>query len=44
MPLSLIMEQLAITSADIAMLGYSLVFIGGVIGGWAFLLGTQQRF
>jgi hypothetical protein len=44
MPLSLIMEQLAITSADIALLGYSLVFIGGVIGGWAFILGMQQRF
>lgn len=44
MPLSLTMEQLAITSADIATLGYSLVFIGGVIGGWAFILGMQQRF
>jgi hypothetical protein len=44
MPLSLIMEQLAITSYDIALLGYSLVFIGGVIGGWAFILGMQQRF
>lgn len=44
MPLSLIMEQLAITSSDIALLGYSLVFIGGVIGGWAFILGMQQRF
>jgi hypothetical protein len=38
------MEQLAITPADIAMLAYSLIFMGGVIGGWAFILGIQQRF
>lgn len=43
MPLFLSMEQLAITSADIAMLAYSLVFLGGVIGGWAFIIGMQQR-
>lgn len=34
---------MVITPADVAMLAYSLVFIGGVIGGWAFTLGLQQR-
>lgn len=43
MPLFLSMEQLAITSADIAMLAYSLIFLGGVIAGWAFIIGILQR-
>lgn len=38
------MEQLAITSADIAGLVYSMVFFGGVIGAWGFIQGVQQRF
>ena len=39
-----LMEQLAVTSADFAMLAYSLIFLGGVISGWAFILGMQHRF
>lgn len=44
MALFLYMEQLAITSADIAGLAYSLIFLGGVIGAWGFIQGLQQRF
>jgi len=36
--------QIALTAADLAMLAYSLVFIGGVFGGWAFITGVNQRF
>jgi hypothetical protein len=35
--------QIALTAADLAMLAYSLVFLGGVIGGWAFVIGVNQR-
>jgi len=37
-------QQIAFTATDLAMLAYSLIFMGGIIGGWAFILGTQQRF
>jgi len=36
-------QQIFITAADVAMLGYSIIFLGGVICGWAFILGMQQR-
>jgi hypothetical protein len=35
---------IAITSSDIAFFVYSVVFLAGVIVGWAFVLGAQQRF